>query len=1324
MFLDDLQWADSASLNLIQLLMNESESHYLLMIGAYRDNEVSPAHPLMLTLDAVAKANAIINTITLGSLTQESLNQLVADTLNCHILTAQALTELIAVKTKGNPFFATQFLKALYQDGLVQFDGNLGYWQCDLAEIRTVAMSDDVVEFMSLQLQKLPNYTQDILKLAACIGAQFDLKTLAIVSQQSESDAAVALWKALQSGLVIPQSEIYKFYVGELDTTQNTQTETLNYKFLHDRVQQAASSLIPENQKEAIHLKIGQLLLQDTSPTTREEKLFDIVNHLNVGKSLITEPSQLTELAQLNLDAGRKAKLSTAYGAAIAYCTIGIELLEPDCWQSQYELTLNLYVVATEVAYLNGDFEGMQYLAAKVLQRAQTILDKVKIYDLKIQYLTAQNQLHNSLKLGLQILDELNVQIASLESVKKGVKLPTLSDIDRIAEMRNPYKIAAMQMLISVLPAVFLTTNRFAEFVLTLINLSLEFGRSELACYAYAAYGWLKCGQGEIKDGYHAGKIALKLIEIYDSRKFKCKVNLLFAAHIQHWKEHLNNTPLSLLEALKDGLNNGDNEYAGYAAMHLCHHHVWAGEYLPEVYQKQEKYIQIAGKEIAQEFCREFGSIWKQLTENLLCLGKYQVHLIGESFNENERLSQLIQDNSHNPLVAVYVSKLILHYLYSEYSQALENGNLAYPHTLAIPGVFSVFIHNLFWSLSLLKCCENVDINTRKNYDQQIDQNQQNLRLWANQAPMNFLHKFHLVEAERHRVLGSKAEAIDLYDRAIAGAKANEYIQEEALANELAAKFYLDWGKQKVAASYMQEAYYCYSRWGAKAKTDDLETRYPELLCPILQHPDPSVTMLDTLSTIATPAYSLHSNTGKTSSSSSINTTLDFATILKASQALSRVIQLEDLLYQLTQIILQNSGGDRCALILPNENQVWEVRAIATPTETELYSEPLENNPNVPVKLIQYVKNTHEVVVIDDLETDLPVIEDYLRLRQPKSLLCLPILNQGNLVGILYLKNRLTSGVFTSDRIIILDFLCTQVAISLENARLYNQVQQTLTDLQQAQLKIVQSEKMSALGNLVAGVAHEINNPVGCIIGNVDAVQDSINDLFGLIDLYNDKFPQPGTEIEEELETIDLEYLRDDLPKLIRAMKDGGDRITSISKSLRTFSRADSDQKQIFNLHEGIDSTILILRHRLKASETRPAIEVVTNYGSIPAINCFPGQLNQVFMNLLANAIDAIEESNTGRSFTEIKTNPNRITIKTSLESEGVKITIADNGQGMSESVKQKIFDHLFTTKPVGKGTGLGLAIARQIVEETHNGKLSFNTVLGEGTEFIIEIPV
>ncbi|WP_366839074.1 response regulator [Nostoc sp. LPT] len=287
-------------------------------------------------------------------------------------------------------------------------------------------------------------------------------------------------------------------------------------------------------------------------------------------------------------------------------------------------------------------------------------------------------------------------------------------------------------------------------------------------------------------------------------------------------------------------------------------------------------------------------------------------------------------------------------------------------------------------------------------------------------------------------------------------------------------------------------------------------------------------------------------------------------------------------------------------------------------------------------------------------------------------------------------------------------------------------LEEALAELQGTQVQLVQSEKMSALGNLVAGVAHEINNPVGFLGGNIQPALDYIKDIFGLIDLYQQEYSHPSGIIQDEIEAIDLDYIREDLPKLVGSMQEGVKRIRDISTSLRTFSRADSDRPIACNIHDGIDSTILILKHRLKSSKTRPEIKVIKEYGQLPLVECFVGQLNQVFMNILANAIDALEESNIGRGFEEIKINPNCITIITQISEEKQKviIKIKDNGQGINEQVKQKIFDHLFTTKAVGQGTGLGLAIARQIVEETHGGKLSFNSVLGEGTEFIIEIPV
>jgi signal transduction histidine kinase len=362
--------------------------------------------------------------------------------------------------------------------------------------------------------------------------------------------------------------------------------------------------------------------------------------------------------------------------------------------------------------------------------------------------------------------------------------------------------------------------------------------------------------------------------------------------------------------------------------------------------------------------------------------------------------------------------------------------------------------------------------------------------------------------------------------------------------------------------------------------------------------------------------------------------------------------------------------------------------------------------------------------MIDNLKTDLPVIDEYLARKQPKSLLCLPIISHGQLIGIVSLKNRSTSGVFTSDRIFVLNFLCTQAAISLENARLYQKAQTYAQQLEKSQLQIVQSEKMASLGNLVAGVAHEINNPIGFLNGSISNAQEYVQDLLDYIALYQQYHPNAAAPVQKKAQHIDLEYLSEDLPKLLNSMQSASDRITSISTSLRTFSRADTEYKVSANLHEGIDSTLLILKYRLKANEHRPAIQVITEYGELPAIKCFPGQLNQVFMNILANAIDMFDEMTRKQSYQEIADHSQQIKIRTAIVGNQALVSIADNGKGMSEDVKARIFDHLFTTKGVGKGTGLGLAIARQIVVEKHGGSLEVQSQLGKGTEFCIQLPV
>ncbi|MCU0541232.1 MAG: AAA family ATPase [Oscillatoriaceae cyanobacterium Prado104] len=1473
-FLDDLQWADSASLKLLELLMNDAG--YLLILGAYRDNEVSPAHPFILTVDGLKKAGVTANTIELQPLSQSQLDRLVADTLRCSFELAKPLTELVYQKTQGNPFFTVQFLKALHDDKFIEFNAGAGYWQCDLAQIKRQILTDDVVEFMAIQLQKLPAETQNVLKLAACIGAQFDSQTLGIVCKQSETETAAALWKALQEGLILPVNETYKFFQAGSESSETTSNIAVPYRFLHDRVQQAAYSLIPDNQKQATHLGIGRLLQQNLSELEKEEKLFDIVGHLNLAIELITHPKEREVLAQMNASAGQKARNSTAYAAARKFVQTGLELLSADCWQSQYELTLNLHVAAAETAYLNGDLEGMENMANHVLQSAKTLLDKVKVYEIKITALTAQSQMVEAISVGKNALAQLGVEFSSEpDDALTGIALQTLASqlkgkqIEKLVNlpaMSDPQTMAVMQLLAILFTAVVIGNPALLPLLCsTMVSLSLQYGNAPASTIGYAGYGVvLSAFFGEIEKGYSFGRVALSLLERLNLRQFKSLTLGLFVSFIQHRIEAVRATIPTLKEGYLAGMETGDFLNPGYNIFSYFHYNLIAGVPFDDWEGEIEKYC-VALARVKQDSAVAYLKIVQQIAYNLRFAVDRPDLLIGSAYDERVMVPKHIQDNESIALPFLYVHKLMLACFFSKHAEGLDCIVRSNQYLMSMAGLINAPVFHFYASLTYLALCgEQSEIEKAKTLES-VETHQKNLAQWARHAPMNHQHKVDLIEAEKCRVFGKNYEAGDWYDRAISLAKENEYTHEEALANELAAKFYLNRGKEKVAAGYMQEAYYCYAKWGAGAKTADLEQRYPHLLKPILQSADQTLNPLETLATLTSPQISIHSATSTSRSSSySINNVLDFVAIIQASQSLSSTIQLDELLCQLTQIMLQNSGGEFCALIIPDSNGEWQLRAIATPESSELCSQLLENNLPLPVKLIQYVKNTQEVVVIDELKTDLPVIDDYLHQHKPLSVLCLPILNRGQLYGILYLENRSASRVFANSRILILKFLCTQAGIALENAQLHarereksyhleqsqirlklllqqtpvavmewntncefqfwnpaaekmfgyraqevlgqhfrciipeeyhayvdgvaadilaqrggthaihenitkdgqriicewfnapmfnangevsggvsmglditnrktaemaieqksQELERALQELQQAQLQIVQSEKMSALGNLVAGVAHEINNPVGCIIGNVGAAQDYINDLLNLIDLYQEELPQPSAKIAEELEAIDLDYVREDLPKLIKAMQDGGTRIKSISQSLRTFSRADSDVKQAFNIHEGIDSTVLILRHRLKANNQRPEIKIISDCGNLPEIKCFPGQLNQVFMNILANAIDAIDELNTGRSFAEIEKNPNCITIRTMVEGEFVKIEFADNGKGMSSEVKSQIFNHLFTTKEVGKGTGLGLAIARQIIVEKHGGTIEVNSEIGTGTKFVLLLPI
>lgn len=1058
-FIDDLQWADLASLKLIELLITNADDQYLLIIGAYRDNEVDATHPLMQTLEQIQKEGARFNNILLQPLEIQYINQLIADTLNCSTEKSKYLAYLLSNKTQGNPFFLTQLLQYMVREKNLSFDHNKNCWHWNIKEIERVGITENVVDLTIGKITKLDEKTQNILQLAACIGNQFNLEVLSVVNNKSQIITARELQSALEAGLILPLSNDYKIPLlwNQEEISRNTSEisdafipripSDIAYKFLHDRVQQAAYALIPEDEKKLVHLQVGRLLLENTQENDLKSNIFEIVNQLNEGYELITEQSERDKLAKLNLQAGKKAKASTAYQPALIYLETGLGLLASNSWEQEYKLTWEIYVETLELLYLNAKFERVQEMCVNVLQKINNNFDKVKVYEVQILSYYAEFKPKNAIETAFQGLEQLGIYIIPpnnndndihkiKQQLQSGLKGKQIEDLINLPTMTNPYKLAAIEILQKIMTATG-TTNLllFLKVVVSQFNLCIEYGNAPQTAATYSFYGAMMCGViGDINSGYEWGKLAIKLQEKYNTIKLEVLVMHLYYGCIWHWKKFIRNINAQekLLKAYHTGLDTGNNEYADSAIITYCLIKFFGGYSLEEVEQNYVNYIKLIERNKI-EYLIFYIKICQKIIINLVNQKANKGKFLSEHSwdEENEYLKNWVQISNGWLLLIAYFCQTISCYIFKNYEWAFKSGINAEKYVKFCSYYLPAPQHKFYSSLSFIAHYYNCDKEQQKQIIEQLEKNQEDMKIWAGHCPANFQNKYDLVEAEKARILGQNWQAQELYEKAIQGAKKSEFIHEEAIAYERAAEFYLSLGREEIGRLYLRNAHYCYYHWGAKAKVQALELEYPQFLMDINNRKE-------------NQSINTTESTGGTNPQA-----LDLMTVTKASQVLASEIKLDQLLAKLMKTVIENGGAQKGFLIL-EKDQKWAIEAEGTVDSddlTLLRSLPIDSvdgdrqTPILPTAIINYVARTQENVVLNNATEEEQFIRDpYIVATQPKSILCTPLLNQGKLSGILYLENNLTTDAFTSDRIEVLRILSAQAAISIENACLYGQL--------------------------------------------------------------------------------------------------------------------------------------------------------------------------------------------------------------------------------------------------------------------------------------------
>jgi len=1057
LFLDDLQWLDAATLDLLEHVLTQPDVHYLLLVGAYRDNEVTPTHPLMRRLAVIRQAGAPVQDILLAPLGFEDVGLLISDALHCERDRAEPLAGLVHEKTGGNPFFTIQFLTALAEEGLLAFDHGKARWSWDLDRIQATGFTDNVVELMLGKLSRLPVETQVAMQQLACLGNPATA-TLSVVHGGTEAALHAALWEAVRAGLVFRQEGAYRFP--------------------HDRVQEAAYALIPAGEQAAEHLRIGRLLAARTAPEAIEENVFEIVRQLNRGAALLTSGEERERLAELNLLAGKRAGAATDYTSALVYCAAGEALLADDRWERRHELSFALAFHRAECEFLTGDPAAAEDRLSMLSHRAANISDLAAVASLRVELFTTLDRSDRSVEVALDYLRRVGVAWSAhptqdevwreYERMWQQIGSRPIEALLDLPRMTDPVWRATMDVLTAVVPpALFTDQNLYCVVIGRMANLSLEHGNSDASSYAYAILGTVLIGQfGDYKAAFRFGQLGFNLTAKRGLDRFKARVYLTFGHHLTPWTKPIRAGRSLLRLALDAAQEAGDLTYEAYARTHLVTHLLASGDPLGEVQREAE-----AGLDFARR--ARFGLVVDRITGQLQLIrtlrGLTPIFGLfdGGGFDEG-RFEEHLQTDPRLAIAAswYWIRKLQARVLAGDHAAAIEAAAQADCLLWTSPAFFERAEYHFYAALARAALCDAAPGAERTRHLEALAAHHRQLQEWAENCPENFDNRAALVGAEIARLDGRELDAERLYEQAIYSARANGFLHNEALAYERAARFYAVRGFEEFARAYLRDARYGYLRWGADGKVRQLDEIYPHLR---EEEPVP----------------------GPTSTIGAAMEHLDLATVLKVSQAVSGEIMLDKLVDTLMRTAIEHAGAERGLLILSNGTEQRIAAEAKTGGDTivvRLRDQPLSAT-TLSEAIVQTVLRTQEAMILDDAAAE-PVFaaDPYIRQRQARSILCLPLVNRSKLVGVLYIENNLAPRVFTPTRIAVLRLVASQAAIALENALLYTDLQRENSERKLAEEEL--RERESRIRRLVE------SNIIGLFFWNVAGMVTDANDEF------------------------------------------------------------------------------------------------------------------------------------------------------------------------------------------------------------------------------------